>query len=256
MSSYFFVTPSPNQCGCHMCMVPFWGRRRGRGGRSQTPSRRTCSGGRSAAGSGSCDCGIQNSQISWRTLLVQHILELNTGWPRWFDAQNWIVSLLSWLWSAQKKIGQSWQGKLQISVTPQLKSTKCSIKQTVAMLTNSPYITIIYAVALISWTIEIILYTCFAKRAALAPRCNSARMPPDRRPHSLCSRRCSHRMRRRKCQKSGPKSEKTLQVDTSGCGEPPVDCKTKVPPPGQAKTELMFWSQGEVLLNLMCHPVE
>ena len=43
-----------------------------------------------------------------------------------------------------------------------------------------------------------------------------------------------------------------LQGDKSGCAKPPVDCKTKVPLwPGQAKTEPLFWSQREVLHNLM-----
>ena len=52
-----------------------------------------------------------------------------------------------------------------------------------------------------------------------------------------------------------------VQGDTSGCDEPPVDFITKVPfwPglswPGQAKTELLFWSQREVRHNHMCHPV-
>ena len=49
---------------------------------------------------------------------------------------------------------------------------------------------------------------------------------------------------------------KLMQGDTSGCAKPPVDLKTKVPLwPGQAKTELLFWSQWEVLHNLMYHPV-
>ena len=54
-----------------------------------------------------------------------------------------------------------------------------------------------------------------------------------------------------------------IQGDTSGCGEHPVDFKTKVPfwPglswPGQSKTELLFLCQREeVCQNLMCHPVE
>ena len=52
-----------------------------------------------------------------------------------------------------------------------------------------------------------------------------------------------------------------LQGDTSGCAKPPVDFKGKVPFwPGLAwaslaKAELLFWSQREVLHNLMCHPV-
>ena len=45
----------------------------------------------------------------------------------------------------------------------------------------------------------------------------------------------------------------TLQDDTSGCDEPPVDFKTKVP--GQAKMELLFISQHEDRHNRMCQPV-
>ena len=42
-----------------------------------------------------------------------------------------------------------------------------------------------------------------------------------------------------------------IQDDTSGCGKPPVDIKTKVwfwpgqARPGQAKTKLLFYSQRE-----------
>ena len=45
----------------------------------------------------------------------------------------------------------------------------------------------------------------------------------------------------------------SIQGDTSGCAKPPVDFKTKVLFwPG---LELLFWSQQEVLHNLMCHRV-
>ena len=54
----------------------------------------------------------------------------------------------------------------------------------------------------------------------------------------------------------------TAQGDTSRCSKPPVDFKSWVPfwpglaLPGQAKAELLFWSQQEVLANVMCHPVQ
>ena len=53
----------------------------------------------------------------------------------------------------------------------------------------------------------------------------------------------------------------SVQGVTSDCAEPPIDIKTKVlfwpgqARTGQAKTELLFWSQHEVRHNLMCHPV-
>ena len=53
----------------------------------------------------------------------------------------------------------------------------------------------------------------------------------------------------------------SVQDDPSRCLKPPVDFRPKVPfwPglswPGQAKTELLFWSQREVLNNVLCHPV-
>ena len=52
-----------------------------------------------------------------------------------------------------------------------------------------------------------------------------------------------------------------VQGDRSCWRKPPVYFKTKVPllpgkvRPGQAKTELLFLSQLEVLDNVMCHPV-
>ena len=52
-----------------------------------------------------------------------------------------------------------------------------------------------------------------------------------------------------------------LQGDHSPCAKPPVDFKTKVPfrpglPwPGQAKAELLIWSQREVLHKMNGHPV-
>ena len=55
---------------------------------------------------------------------------------------------------------------------------------------------------------------------------------------------------------------KALQGDTSRWPKPPVDFKTKVPlwpgqaRLGQARTELLFLSQQEVLANVMCHPVQ
>ena len=50
-------------------------------------------------------------------------------------------------------------------------------------------------------------------------------------------------------------SSNQLQGDTAGSYKPPIDFKTKVPFwPGQAKVELLFLSQREVLHNLMCHP--
>ena len=48
-----------------------------------------------------------------------------------------------------------------------------------------------------------------------------------------------------------------VQGDHSRCAKPPVDLK-KSPAyatPGQAKTELLFWSQWEFLDDVMCHPV-
>ena len=52
-----------------------------------------------------------------------------------------------------------------------------------------------------------------------------------------------------------------VQSDNSTCSKPPVDFKPKVPLwpdlscPGQAETELLFWSQQEVLNKCNCHPV-
>ena len=53
----------------------------------------------------------------------------------------------------------------------------------------------------------------------------------------------------------------SLQGDRAACAKPPVDFKTCIPLwPGQArtsqaKTELMFRSQREVVHKLLCHPV-
>ena len=52
-----------------------------------------------------------------------------------------------------------------------------------------------------------------------------------------------------------------VQGDPSYCAKPPVDFKTKIPLwpglpwPGQAKAELFFRSQREILHNVMGHPV-
>ena len=53
----------------------------------------------------------------------------------------------------------------------------------------------------------------------------------------------------------------TVQGDTAGSSKPPIDFKTKVllwpgqARLGQAKTELLFWCQREVLNSLLCPPV-
>ena len=48
-----------------------------------------------------------------------------------------------------------------------------------------------------------------------------------------------------------------IQGDHSACAKPPVDFKTHVPLawPDQAKAELLFWSQREVLHKVNGHPV-
>ena len=57
-------------------------------------------------------------------------------------------------------------------------------------------------------------------------------------------------------------SPKLIQGDTAGSSKPPVDFKTQVllwPGlywPGQAKAELLSWSQREVWNYLLCHPVQ
>ena len=57
------------------------------------------------------------------------------------------------------------------------------------------------------------------------------------------------------------KKSRRVQGDTSRWFKPPVDINTKIPfwpdqvMPGQAKTELLFWCQREVWINVMCHPV-
>ena len=51
-----------------------------------------------------------------------------------------------------------------------------------------------------------------------------------------------------------------VQGDTESWPKPPVDFKAKVPfwlglaRTGQAKAELLFRSQREVLANILCHP--
>ena len=55
---------------------------------------------------------------------------------------------------------------------------------------------------------------------------------------------------------SGDLCSASLQGDHSPCAKPPVDFKTKILLwPGQAKVNLLFWSQREVLHKLNGHPV-